>query len=86
MKYGWENIYDLVRSKQLIVTAAAANDEIHCFKFQLSLENQVLDSVCSVFVMMLFLVGRIGYIPNNRAISVSNGSASISGIKMWLML
>ena len=38
MKCGWENIYDLVRSKQWIVTAAAANDEIHRFKFQLSLK------------------------------------------------
>lgn len=42
MKRGWENIYDLVRSKQLVVTAAAANDEIHCFKFQLSLKLSLL--------------------------------------------
>lgn len=40
MKCGWENIYDLVRSKQLIVTAA--NDEVHCFKFQLSLKLSLL--------------------------------------------
>lgn len=42
MKCGWENIYDLVRSKQLIVTAAAANDEIHRFKFQLCLKLGLL--------------------------------------------
>lgn len=42
MKYGWENIYDLVRSKQLIVIAAAASS----FNF-------LLNSLCSIFVMML---------------------------------
>ena len=42
MKCGWENTYDLVMSKQLIVTAAAANDEIQCFKFQLSLKLMLL--------------------------------------------
>lgn len=36
------NIYDLVRGKQLIVTAAAVNDEIHGFKFPLSLQLSLL--------------------------------------------
>ena len=54
MKCGWENIYDLVRSKQLIVTAAAANDEIRCCKFQLSLKLSL-----PIFVMMLFFVGSL---------------------------
>lgn len=36
------NIYDLVKGKQLIVTAAAVNDEIHGFKFPLSLKLSLL--------------------------------------------
>lgn len=36
------NIYDLVRDEQLIVTAAAVNDEIHGFKFPLSLKLSLL--------------------------------------------
>lgn len=42
MNCGWEKIYDLVRNKQLIGTAAAANEEIHWFKFQLSLQLGLL--------------------------------------------
>lgn len=39
---GRENIYSLVRSIQLTVMAAAANDETRCFKFQLSLKLGLL--------------------------------------------
>lgn len=36
------NIYDLVRDKQLIVTATAVNDEIHGYKFPLSFKLSLL--------------------------------------------
>lgn len=62
---GRENIYSLFGSIRLTVTAAAANDEVCCFKFQLSLKLGLL-----YFCNDTLSCGKLledGYIPNDEA-------------------